>query len=266
MLFHTTVGDELPAMADAFKIAIRRAPLILVTGGLGPTADDLTRDAIAQATGRELELNSSILDAIRNMFESRGRTMPAQNRVQAMFPRGCQVIPNPHGTAPGIDLSVQPDESRPARLFALPGVPAEMKEMYEETVLPRLREMLGITNVIVHRRVKCFGIGESHCEELLPGLIDRDRIPRVGITVHQATITLRVTASGKDETDCLKQIQPTLDVIQKRLGRYVFGVEDDELEHVVTRLIRERAASLAICEWGTHGTVAQWADTRERSP
>lgn len=262
--FHTTVGDDLQAVTDAFRIAMQRAPVVLVTGGLGPTADDLTRDALAAASDRELQLDSEVLDHIRHMFESRGRTMPERNVVQAMFPTGCQVIANPHGTAPGIDLELQTDDFS-TRLFALPGVPAEMMEMYEQTVLPRLRKQLGIDRIIVHRRVKCFGIGESHCEEMLPGLIARDRVPRVGITVHQATITLRVTATGANEAECLSQIQPTLATIRDRLGDYVFGIEDDELEHAVVRLAQQRNASLALCEWGTQGTVAQWL-TRAEAP
>ncbi|MCP4190257.1 MAG: CinA family nicotinamide mononucleotide deamidase-related protein [Planctomycetaceae bacterium] len=257
-LFHTTVGDDFEAMIDVFQISIRRAPLIVITGGLGPTADDLTRQAIAAATETELKLDPGVLEQISLMFTSRGRQMPAANKIQAMFPQGSEVISNPHGTAPGIDLQVSGNEQSVCRLFALPGVPAEMKQMWFETVEPRIQRFTQSQHVILHHRVKCFGAGESQLEGMLPDLIRRGREPRVGITVHQATITLRLTAAGDDRKACWQKMQPTISTIHECLGDLVFGTEDDELEHAVIRLLQTSHHSLAVCEWGTGGIVSQW--------
>jgi nicotinamide-nucleotide amidase len=264
--FHTTVGDDLPALVAAVGIALRRAPLIVITGGLGPTADDLTRQAIATATERPLELRPEVLQVIESRFANRGLPMPPQNRLQAMFPHGSRVIPNPHGTAPGIDLTWSGQGSA-SRLFAVPGVPAEMIEMWLQTVRTQIETLIGSRQLLYHHRVKCFGVGESQLESMLPDMINRQRDPRVGITVHQATITLRITASGPDEEFCRRHMQPTLAAIHAALGDLVFGQEDEELEDVVLRLLTEHDQRLVVCEWGTAGLLAQWlaaADTSAR--
>lgn len=255
--YHTTVGDGLAELTSALQVASARVPLVVLSGGLGPTADDLTRQALADAAGRPLEFWPEAFREIESRFIQRGRPMPAQNRVQAMFPAGSQMIRNPHGTAPGIDLTLPTDHGS-VRLFALPGVPAEMKEMWFDAVQPAIIALTGAPRVICHHRVKCFGAGESQLEAMLPDLINRDRVPRVGITVHQATITLRVTASGPDVASCHAQMAPTLKLIRDCLGELAFGEEDDELEHVVLRGLHQRQQTLAVCEWGTAGLLARW--------
>ncbi len=258
-LFHTTVGDDLEANVRVFREAADRADLIVSTGGLGPTADDLTREALAAAQGVPLVRDEAALEHIRALFARRGRTMPERNVIQAMFPQGSRVIPNPHGTAPGIDLTAPRRGRPPARFFCLPGVPAEMKEMWSETVAPAIRAMLpGPLRVIRHRCVKCFGVGESQLEQMLPDLIRRGRTPQVGITVHQATITLRITAEGSSDEECAAVMQPTLEIIRNTLGDLVFGEEDEELQHAVARRLAARGQTLAVAEWGTGGMIAHW--------
>ena len=256
--FHTTVGDDLQAMTDAFRIAAGRASLVVVTGGLGPTADDLTRQALADAAGVNLVKDESVLRHIESLFAQRQRSMPESNIVQAMFPEGANVIPNPHGSAPGIDLVISGGRDSGCRFFALPGVPAEMKEMWVQSVHPAIRTNAGIDRVICHRRVKCFGVGESQLESMLPDMIRRGREPRVGITVHRATITLRVTAEGPNERECFQLMEPTIKTIHECLGELVFGQEDDELEHAVMRQLQQQRRSLAVCEWGTRGILSRW--------
>ncbi|MDZ7617995.1 MAG: competence/damage-inducible protein A [Patescibacteria group bacterium] len=134
VLFHTSVGDNLEACAAVFRHAIARADLVIVTGGLGPTADDLTREALAEATGRALVLNEGALEHVRRLFARRNRPMPASNEKQALFPEGSRVIRNPNGTAPGIDLTVACPGRNAARILALPGVPAEVDEMWRDSV------------------------------------------------------------------------------------------------------------------------------------
>ena len=185
--------------------------------------------------------------------------MPERNVVQAMFPQGSRVIPNAHGTAPGIDLERARAGRPPARFFCLPGVPAEMKEMWQETVAPAIRAALpGPAKTIRHYCIRCFGAGESHIEQLLPDLIRRGRRPSVGITAHQATITLRITAEGESEEACLKMMAPTLDTIRRSLGDLVYGEQDDELQHVVARQLAATGKTLAVAEWGTGGLLAHW--------
>jgi nicotinamide-nucleotide amidase len=256
--FHTTVGDDLEDNIAVFRTAIDRADVVVATGGLGPTADDLTRDAIAAAAGLELVQDDAALAHIRNLFARRKREMPERNRLQAQFPRGSRVVPNPEGTAPGIDLTVRRSCGPPCRVIALPGVPAEMFAMWNETVAPALRAGQTEKRVICHRRIKCFGVGESDLEAMLPDMIRRKREPLVGITVSGATITLRITASGPNETACRCAMEPTIAQIREILGVLVFGEEDDELEHAVATLLKERGRSVAVAEWATDGLVSYW--------
>jgi nicotinamide-nucleotide amidase len=228
----------------------------VATGGLGPTADDLTRDAIARATGRELVFDPDSLEHIRQLFARRKRPMPAQNEVQAMFPTGTRVIPNPHGTAPGISLTVERDGAGPCQIYSLPGVPAEMREMWDASVEPWLRQSGAGSRTVRHRKIRTFGAGESQVEAMLPDLIRRGRIPRVGITASRATISLRITAEGNSVEECDRAIEPTAALIYQHLGSMVFGEGDDELQHALVRILLKKQKTLATIEWGTAGLLA----------
>lgn len=256
--FHTTIGDRLADNVLAFQAAIERADVVIATGGLGPTADDLTREAISAAAGVPLVRHEASLEHIRQLFASRGRQMPERNSVQADFPAGAEPIPNAHGTAPGIDLEIARGASRPCLVFALPGVPAELKPMWFQSVAPRIIAARGEARVIRHRRIKCFGVGESQLEAMLPEMIARTREPIVGITVSDATITLRITASGPDDASCLAAMEPTVETIYSTLGTVAFGEEEDELEDVVARLLKQRGKTIAVGEWATAGLLSQW--------
>lgn len=256
--YHTTVADDLEANIAVFRAAAGRADIVVSTGGLGPTADDLTRDAMAAAAGLPLVEHADLAEHIEQIWLSRGKVMPAQNRRQAQLPEGACAIPNPGGTAPGVDQTVGR-----CRLFALPGVPAEMRDMWAATVAPAVAAMAGQARITRHWLVKCFGAGESHVETMLGNLIARGRYPLVGITASQATITLRVTASGADEAECYKQMAPTLEEIRTKLGSLVFaeqpgGQDEVELHHVVAELLKQRRQTLGVCELKTQGLLAQW--------
>lgn len=261
--FHTTIGDRLADNIAAFKGALQRADVIVATGGLGPTADDLTREALAAATGVELIRDEDSLAHIRNLFASRSRTMPDRNMAQADFPAGAKPIRNEHGTAPGIAMRIDRPGTA-ALVFALPGVPAELKPMWFDSVAPAIQAAQPAPQVIRHRRLKCFGVGESALEAMLPDLIRRGRDPVVGITVSDATITLRVTAAGKDYAACQRQIEPTEALIRHALGNLVFGEEDDELEHAVVRLLSMLGKTVAVAEWATGGLISQWLADADR--
>jgi nicotinamide-nucleotide amidase len=259
VLYHTTVADCLEANVEVFRLASERADLVICTGGLGPTADDLTRQALADAMQLELVQDAAAMQHIKQLFRRRGRPMPESNNIQSMFPAGSQVVPNPHGSAPGIDLAVQTHNDNNCRIIALPGVPAEMKEMWEQTVRPAIQAMLPDNNqMICHYRLKCFGVGESDLEQMLPDLVRRGRQPSVGITVSKATITLRISAAGENEDACRAIMQPTIETIHECLGELVFGVDNDELQHVVARSLAARGQTLCSIEWGTGGILAGW--------
>ncbi len=258
VVFHTTVGDELADNIAVFRTAIQRAEIVVATGGLGPTADDLTREALAATTGTKLWRDAASLVHIERLFKARGREMPERNARQADFPQGAVPIPNEHGTAPGIEMIVPREGRAPCVVFALPGVPVEMREMWQTTVTVRINELRPEQAVIRHRRIKCFGTGESQLEAMLPDLIRRGREPKVGITVSDATITLRITAMGCDEPTCLRAMEPVIAVIRESLGELAFGEEEDELENVVIRLLAERGQTLAVAEWATGGCITQW--------
>lgn len=259
VMFHSTVGDDLEANVRVFREAADRAEIVVCTGGLGPTADDLTREALAACANVDLVLDPVVLEHIRQLFARRRREMPDRNRIQAMFPSGSRVIPNPHGSAPGIAMQIGREDGRASRFFALPGVPAEMREMWQQTVQPTLLQLLGDRRCcILHRTIKCFGVGESDLEAMLPDLIRRGREPRVGITVSRATISLRITAAGADAEACRRLIAPTEATIRKCLGDLVYGDESDELQDAVVRLLAARNQRLATVEFDSGGLMAHW--------
>jgi len=265
VMYHTTVADALEPNVQVFRAAIDRADVVVSTGGLGPTADDLTREALAAVTGTQLELDEASLEHIRGLFARHRREMPERNRLQAMFPAGSRPIFNPRGTAPGIDLVARKSLDGSCRVFALPGVPAEMFEMFACSVGPAVQAMLPEARVIVHRRIKCFGAGESQIEQMLPDLIRRGREPSVGITASAATITLRVTAQGASVAECEAAMRPTIETIRQCLGNLVYGEEDDELHDVVARRLARQGSRLAVVDAGADGQLAAWLSEANRA-
>jgi nicotinamide-nucleotide amidase len=252
--FHTTVADNLDAMAGVLRTAADRSDLILLSGGLGPTLDDLTRQALAAVLGTELVLHEPSLEFIRAIFARHNREMPERNAIQAYFPAGSQPIANPRGTAPGIWAEIPRTGRSPALFAAMPGVPHEMKRMFQKEIAPRLP---GGNLVIQRARINCFGVGESKAEEMLGDLTARGRDPEIGITVHEATITLRIVAHGKTAEECRAKIETAKAAIRERMGEQVFGEEDDALEHVVVRLMNARGLTFATAEIGSGGLLAR---------
>lgn len=250
--WHTTIADDFDDNVEAFRIATRRAGLVIATGGLGPTQDDLTREVLAKVAGVELVLHEESLEQIRQLFARFGRTMPERNRVQALFPAGAEPIPNDRGTAPGLWMNVGG-----CAVAAMPGVPSEMFAMYEQKVQPRIIQMGLGGGVLVQRKINCFGAGESAVEQKLLDLTKRGHVPEVGITVSDATISLRILARAANVEEARALAAPVERTICERLGNLVFGYEDEDLQEAVVRLLGDRRLSLATAEGVTAGLVAQ---------
>jgi len=248
--WHTTIADDLEANVDAFRIAARRARLVLITGGLGPTQDDLTREALAKAAGVELVFDPESLAHIEELFTRRSRTMPDRNRVQAYFPSTAEPIRNDRGTAPGVWMPLGD-----AHFAAMPGVPSEMFAMFREQVLPRVLALGLGGGVLIQRKINTFGAGESAVEEKLFDITRRGHVPEVGITASDAVISLRIFGRGATQAEALAQIEPVEKSIRERLGDLVFGAEADDLHHAVAALLGGKRLTLSVAESLTAGLV-----------
>jgi nicotinamide-nucleotide amidase len=248
---HTTLGDVLADDVAVFRAAAERSVLVLVTGGLGPTQDDLTREALASCAGVSLVENAESLEAIAAMFARRNRVMTERNRTQAFFPEGAVPLKNPVGTAPGIWMKIGG-----ACFACLPGVPSEMKLMFREQVVPRLRADGFIKNVIVHRKINLFGKGESDIEAQALDLTARGREPEVGITAHEATISFRISASAATEEEAAKLIEPTARLIYERFGTLVVGEGSIDVSEALFAELKRTGATLATAESCTGGLIA----------
>jgi nicotinamide-nucleotide amidase len=252
-LFHkTTVGDNLGRVAAALEAALGRAQVVITTGGLGPTEDDVTREAVARATGRDLEFHPELLAQIEGFFTARGLPLSPSNRKQAFIPRGAIPMPNPVGTAP---CFVVEDGDR--TLIVLPGVPREMEYLLRTAALPHIRSRYGLQAAIVSRLVRVAGLGESRVGELLSDLMAKGANPTVGTMAHPGQVDVRIAAKAADETAARALIAPVETEIRARLGDTVFGTDADTLEGAVAARLADQGRTLGLVEIGTGGLVSE---------
>ena len=252
---HTKVGDNLRRIVEVLRQSLDRADAVIVCGGLGPTHDDITRDAIAEVMGVALEEDEAIVDVIRAMFEARGRHMPDINRRQAQVPVGATIIEQRRGTAPGLVCPVGDKV-----VYAVPGVPHEMREMVERAILPDLRRRSGDTSVILSRVLRTWGDSESGLNERLQPLIDRlDERGNPTLAFLASGIEglkVRLTAKAATHEQARALVDAEEAEVRRVLGSLVFGVDGDTMESVVLQLCRERGLSLGLAESLTGGLVA----------
>jgi nicotinamide-nucleotide amidase len=247
--YHTVVGDNKQRLLDALNVAVKRADLIITTGGLGPTVDDLTKETVAEFLGLELQMHEPSLQHIKEHFNRTGRQVSDNNIKQALLPKGSIPIPNPNGTAPGVII-----EHEKGIFIVLPGPPLELQPMFEETVVPFLQKCSDYT--IVSKVVRIFGIGESKVEEMVKDLLDEQDNPTIAPLVGHGDVTLRITARVRKGEDAYALIDPVERQIRQRLGDAVYGVDDDTLSKVVGRMLIERELKLALAESCTGGLIS----------
>ena len=254
---HLTVADDQRAIEQAIEESVGRCDFLIVTGGIGPTEDDLTRQALAAVLREPLEVNEAWLAELHKFFEARGRKMPEANRVQAMVPRGATMIFNTAGTAAGIDAAyLSGDQKTVCRVFVLPGVPKEMQIMFTRDVLPHVRQAGGGA-VILSRTLHTFGLGESAVAEKLGDLMRRDRNPSVGTTVTAGVVSLRINARVASVPEAGQKLRDTEGACHAALGDIIYGQDEQTLPGVVGRLLAERGEGVTTAESCTGGLLAK---------
>jgi nicotinamide-nucleotide amidase len=252
---HRKVGDNLGRMVQCLRELLERADAVIVCGGLGPTPDDVTREAIAEVMGVELERREELIEHIQSIFGGRGRPMPENNLRQADVPKGGDAIPNPIGTAPGLQCEVTIAGVTKV-VYAVPGVPYEMVEMVTKHVLPDLLERSGERAVIVSRSLKTWGASESGLAEMIAARVDQQTNPTIAFLARGIEgIYVRMTAKAPTE-DAARALLDTEDrELRAVLGDLVFAVDDDTMESEVLRLCEERGWTIGVAESLTGGFI-----------
>ena len=248
--YTSTVGDDMGRIISVLQHALSRSTILITTGGLGPTVDDLTREAIAQATARPLIFDEKLLAQIEERFKRWGRTMTDNNKQQAYRPQDSIPIENPVGTAPSFIVDLGDRVT-----ISLPRLPPAMEYLMDNAVLPFLRQRFNLTGLIKSRELKISGTGESMVDERI-GELEKLANPTVGLNAKSGVIIVRITASAQNETEADKLIAGVERTARDRLGDWVFGADADTLEGVVLAKLAERGQTLAVIETGTGGRLA----------
>ena len=253
VVWGTTVGDDRARLEEAFRLASGRADAVIVNGGLGPTVDDLSQEVAAAAAGVGLAPNADWLARMEAFFTRRARTMPPNNRKQAMLPEGAEVLDNPIGTACGFALDIGR-----ARFFFTPGVPRELRRMLEEQVIPRLLARAGGPATIRLKRFHSYGIGESHADALLEGIeaLAPDGSVKLGFRAHYPQLETKLTVRGTSPEDVAARLAPIEAEIRRRLGNFILAEDDRTLEGEVLAALAAAGGTLSLVETFTAGQIA----------
>ena len=252
VIWGTTVGDDRAMLLDAFRLASARADIVIVNGGLGPTVDDLSQEIAAEAAGVGLVLNEEWLATMEGFFTRRDRTMPPNNKKQAMLPEGSEVLDNPIGTACGFALDIGR-----ARFFFTPGVPRELRRMLEEQIIPRLLARAGTPGMIYLKRFHSYGLGESHVDQLLDGVeaLVADGSVKLGFRAHYPQLETKLVVRGADRAEVDLKLAPVMAEVRRRMGNFIMAEDDETLEGVVLRELGRAGKTLAVVETYTSGGI-----------
>lgn len=252
LYYKTTVGDNEPRLRGVIELGMTRSDVIIITGGLGPTVDDITRDAVANATRRPLVLHEKALETLKQRFARFGVAMTDNNRQQALIPQDAILIENPVGTAPGFIV-----ETERCAVIALPGVPREMKEMLASSVLPYLRARMGSEAVIRRRILRTFGIGESTIDARLDALMRRSN-PTVGLAAKTGQVDIRIAARAEDPATAEQMLDEIEAEVRKAVGAYIYSTTPDEsFETFLVRKMQAANVTVALLETNTRGVLAE---------
>lgn len=246
--YQSVVGDNPQRLKEVLSLALGRVDLLLMTGGLGPTQDDLTKETAARLLGRKLVLHSESLRRIEEYFKRINRPLTPNNVKQAYLPEGCIVINNNNGTAPGCII-----EEGGRIVVMLPGPPSEMIPMFEDTVIPYLEAKTGCT--LVSRYLKIFRIGESLLEQKIIDLVENQSNPTIAPYAKEGEVSLRITARGSSRQEAEKLIEPVVQAIRERIGDALYSTDGTELHELAARLLMERGASISLAESCTGGLI-----------
>ena len=252
LFYQTTIGDNPIRLFTALKRALHRSDIVITTGGLGPTVDDITLEVIAQAMQKRLSLNAAVLRDIKEHFCRRHIPMPKENMRQALIPEGAKALKNEAGTAPGLII---PYEKKV--LIAFPGVPAEMKPMMERDVMAYLGKNFAGNWVIVSRTIKTTGLAESRVNQKVKDILKLKPPLTVGIYVHTESVDLNITAKAKNKRQAEKLLNPVERRISSRLKEYIYGKDAQTLEEVVAFALRKAKKTIAVAESCTGGLVSK---------
>ncbi len=246
-----TIGDNAERIAEAIRHSMQRADIVITTGGLGPTVDDPTREAVALATGVELEFREDLWEQVVAVISRYGRKPSENQRRQAYIPKGARAISNPVGTAPCFIV-----ETERNAVVSLPGVPNEMEHILHESIIPYLQERFHLDEIIKIRVLHCSGLGEGMIDEKIADL-ERLSNPTVGLAAHTGVVDIRIAAKAKTEAEADRMIADIEHQIQERLGEVVFGADEDRLEDVVLNAVAKRGWTLIGVESGLDGLLAR---------
>ncbi len=254
----TTVGDNEDRITQTIQKALSRCDIVITSGGIGPTVDDKTREAVARATDRKLVLNTALLEQIRSFFARRGFELGENNKKQAFIPEFSIPIENPVGTAPGFIV-----EHNGACVISMPGVPRELYYLTENTVVPYLQKKFGIETVIKIRLLRTAGTGESSIDRLIDDL-EESTNPTVGLSAHPGSVDIRISAKAEHNDAALKMLDDMETQIRSRVGDIIYGVDKDTIEQVAATLLKASGRSLALIETNTGGVfTSRFTETND---
>ncbi len=246
VLYHTSVKDDMQMLENVINIALNRADLLIFTGGLGPTYDDMTKEIVSKTLGLKLIIDEELKESIENYFKKNNRTMTSNNIKQAYIPEGAKYLPNDIGTAPGIFI-----EHNEKTLVLLPGPPKEMKMMFDKYVVPLIKQDF----IIIEMTIKTIDIGESQVESILKDIITKNKDVYIATYAKDGIVDIKIVAKGKNQDKIEELLNKTIKEIESKISDYIYSYEDENIEEVVFRMLKENNMKIAFCESCTGGLI-----------